>query len=245
MKRYIRAAKEIKRLTRDERVRIFGNDPQGKIVIPEGYTDIGFGAFRRCTGITSVKLPNSIEGIDTTAFTDCTGLTSIIFGDNLIWIGESAFLRCSGLTSIDIPDSVKTIGRYAFSDCTNLKNVNLPETTKVMDYAFLYSPVQFSSNQEQHSQYSSKSSSVKIPSPYNKYFDIESDDSYTEDDYVPGDVIDGYDCHFLAFLMPKEEYDIDIYPVLTDDPEYPVCELAGGRLYPVDIQSLESDNEDY
>ena len=46
--------------------------------------------------------------------------------------------------------------------------------------------------------------------------------------------IDGYDCHFLAYLIPKDE-DGEIYPILTDDPDYPVCELVGGRLIPVDL----------
>ena len=64
--------------------------------------------------------------------------------------------------------------------------------------------------------------------------------SDSEDDFQPGEEIPGYDCHFLAFLVPKEKYEdkIDIYPILTDDPDYPVVEIAGGRLYPVEIDSI-------
>lgn len=77
-----------------------------------------------------------------------------------------------------------------------------------------------------------------VPKPFNKYFEIDLSDS--EDDFQPGEEIPGYDCHFLAFLVPKEKYEdeIDIYPILTDDPDYPVVEIAGGRLYPVEIDSI-------
>ena len=103
--------------------------------------------------------------------------------------------------------------------------------------------------------------SIKIPKPYSKYFEIDTYED--EDDYKYGDEIEGYGCHFLAFLTPKKEFEdkIDVWPILTDDPKYPVVELAGGRLYPVesidiydkihqfnqiiDVDSDESLEEDY
>ncbi len=79
-----------------------------------------------------------------------------------------------------------------------------------------------------------------IPAPFRKYFDLSVSDS--EDDFQPGEEIEGYGCHFLGFLDPKEKYEdiIDIYPILTDDPNYPVVEIAGGRLFPVDIHDIVS-----
>ena len=74
---------------------------------------------------------------------------------------------------------------------------------------------------------------IIVPKPYNKYFEVYTDTS-EDDDYKYGDKIAGYDCHFLAYLIPKDE-DGEIYPILTDDPDYPVCELVGGRLIPVDL----------
>ena len=44
-----------------------------------------------------------------------------------------------------------------------------------------------------------------IPKPFDKYFEIDLSDS--EDDFQPGEEIPGYDCHFLAFLVPKEKYE--------------------------------------
>ncbi len=56
----------------------------------------------------------SVTGVGDRAFRDCTGLTSIDIPDSVTSIGLWAFEGCSSLTSITIPDSVTTIGSYAF-----------------------------------------------------------------------------------------------------------------------------------
>lgn len=55
MKRYIKSATTNSILTKEERIRIFGEDPQGEVVIPDGYTSIGEDAFAGCDSLTSVK----------------------------------------------------------------------------------------------------------------------------------------------------------------------------------------------
>lgn len=77
--------------------------------------------------------------------------------------------------------------------------------------------------------------SISIPDPYDKYFELEDEDQLEEYGWTKGDQIPNYDCHILAMLYPKND-EIDVYPILTDDPDYPVCELAGERLYPVKIE---------
>ena len=79
---------------------------------------------------------------------------------------------------------------------------------------------------------------IVIPEPYDEYYQIDDTDLSTSD-YQLGDVIDGYDCKFIAYLEPRSKYSnssfADSYPILTDDPDYPVCELVGGRLIPVEF----------
>ena len=106
----------------------------GDIVIPSeitynnvtcSVTSIGYQAFSKCYGLTSVTIPNSVTSIGEGAFYDCSGLTSITIPNSVKSIGEAAFDSCSGLTSITIPNSVTSIGDYAFSDCTELTSVTI------------------------------------------------------------------------------------------------------------------------
>jgi len=63
-------------------------------------TKIGGVAFKRCTGLISVTIGNSVTTIDEGAFLDCTGLTEVTIGNSVTTIGGSAFYGCTGLTSI-------------------------------------------------------------------------------------------------------------------------------------------------
>ena len=115
----------------------------GTIVIPESFkyngmtrrvTTIGNDAFKGCTGLTSITIPNSVTTIGSSAFSGCTGLTSVSlncpevdswfsgltslkevkFSEGVTTIGYEAFKGCTGLTSITIPNSVTSIGQEAF-----------------------------------------------------------------------------------------------------------------------------------
>ena len=68
--------------------------------IGELCTSIGDSAFRFCSGLTSITIPDSITSIGKWAFRDCSGLTSVTIGSGVTSIGEAAFYECSHLTSI-------------------------------------------------------------------------------------------------------------------------------------------------
>ena len=72
-------------------------------------TSIGGYAFRECTSLTSVTIPDSVTSIEQYAFRDCTSLTSVTIPDSVTTIGGSAFWGCKNLTSVTIPDSVTRI----------------------------------------------------------------------------------------------------------------------------------------
>ena len=79
----------------------------GAITIPseidgKSVTSIGYEAFYKCTGLTSITIPNSVTSIGYNAFKYCTGLTSITIPNSVTSIGDWAFNHCTGLTSINV-----------------------------------------------------------------------------------------------------------------------------------------------
>ena len=89
------------------------------------FTSIGDRAFKDCTRLTSVTIPDSVTSIGRDAFDNCTRLTSVTIPDSVTHIGEGAFNYCIDLTSITIPDSVTSIGDRAFSQCRDLTSVTI------------------------------------------------------------------------------------------------------------------------
>lgn len=68
-----------------------------------------------------VVIPDEIGGLPVTAigayaFRECTNLTSIHLPNSITTIGDWAFARCHSLTSISVPDGC-SIGEGAFEDC--------------------------------------------------------------------------------------------------------------------------------
>lgn len=100
------------------------------ISIPNSVTGILY--FNNCGCLRSVSIPNSITAIVTSAFENCISLRSIIIPNSVTAIGKAAFLNCQGLMDIDIPKSVTIIGFGAFSGCSNLKSISIPNSVTVI-----------------------------------------------------------------------------------------------------------------
>ena len=124
------------------------SDYSGVVVIPSSViynsrtyfvTSIGYNAFKKCRGLTSVNIPESVTKLGGDAFYGCIGLTSINIPESVTNIGSSAFYGCIGLTSITIPNSVTSIGSYAFENCSGLTSVNIGNSvTSIGGGAFEY-----------------------------------------------------------------------------------------------------------
>ncbi len=128
----------------------FARSSLQEVVIPEGVTSIGYGAFYHCDRLGQVQLPGTITHIAPKAF-DHTGWVNLFFeqgiGDYLVagdgillaykgkeaqvripegirQIGPEVFQGHTEITSLTLPDSLEIIGEAAFADCDNLRQVS-------------------------------------------------------------------------------------------------------------------------
>lgn len=107
-----------------------GEKISGAVVVPDAInwqpvTVVGAGLFASCEDITSVTIPATVTDIEREAFRGCTRLESIALPDGLLSIADGAFERCTSLTNVTIPASVTNIGYFAFRDCLRLTDVVL------------------------------------------------------------------------------------------------------------------------
>ena len=105
-----------------------------------GLSSIGANAFKNCSGLIFITLPNSVTSIGNSAFYGCSGWTGLLnLPSALTTIGSYAFYNCSGLIGgLTIPNTVNTIGDYAFSGCSGFMGLLTigNSVTTIGNYAF-------------------------------------------------------------------------------------------------------------
>ena len=112
-----------------------------KVVITDE-TEIGYGAFRNCSMLTDVTIPNTVTKVGYYAFKGCTGLTAVRVSDLAKWCAISFAdiysnpLHCTpnlylnGVLlegDLTIPDGVTSIASGAFFGNCLLTSVTIPD----------------------------------------------------------------------------------------------------------------------
>jgi len=85
-----------------------------KIIIGNGITEIGDGAFAELSNVESVVLPQGLQSIGTSAFYNCYMLKEITFPEGLTRIEYNAFRFCD-LNEVVLPESLNYLGDGVFA----------------------------------------------------------------------------------------------------------------------------------
>ena len=113
------------------------NGPGGDVVIPQGVTKIGNGAFNPANNLTSITIPDSVTSIGASAFYICNNLTSLTIPSSVKEIGQYGFGGCNKISSLVIPDGIKIIRESSFQNCFNITNLVIPDSvTEIQAWAF-------------------------------------------------------------------------------------------------------------
>ena len=117
-----------------------------------GVTKIGYKAFDRLDGCTSITIPPSVTTFSAYAFSGSSSLnsvtidyasnatlgydqfkdlpiTSLTIGSHPTSIPSGMFENCTKLTSLDIPSNISSIGSRAFASCSGLTSITVHSVT--------------------------------------------------------------------------------------------------------------------
>ena len=89
-------------------------------------------AFKDCTKLQEVTLPDGVQVIGEYAFIRCAALTTVNLSQ-VTRIDESAFRGCTSLKTLTL-DNVAAIGLDAFYGCTGLETLKIPKCTRFGNY---------------------------------------------------------------------------------------------------------------
>lgn len=85
-----------------------------------GVTYIGKEAFKDCSKLYTIVIPDNVKTIEQNAFSGCSDLQFVTWGNNITDIQDRAFYGCTSLRFIILGDYVETIGAYAFYGASSL-----------------------------------------------------------------------------------------------------------------------------
>ena len=108
------------------------------IELPDGVTRIGAHTFAGCSSLASIELPDSVTSIGWSAFSWCSSLRNLAIPNSVTNIGDGAFSHCSSLTAIELSDSITSIESNAFSCCNSLMGVRIPDSVTFIGHGAFY-----------------------------------------------------------------------------------------------------------
>ena len=165
---------DFKKLTMDATIQkiddfAFARSGITDVVIPDGVTHIGYGAFYHCDALKHVEIPSTVNVIEPEAFSQTKYITNwknsgdiddflivgngillaykgddgrVVLPDNVQKIAGGVFQNHPEITEVVLNDSLVEIGEDAFNGCTALSKISGGRNVqKICDRAFCLCPI--------------------------------------------------------------------------------------------------------
>ena len=100
------------------------------IVVDEGITTIGDGAFARCGALETISLPSTLTSIGAWSFDNCRRLAQIDIPESVVAIGASAFYNCVSLKEFVFPKGVEVVEYNVLENVGNIDRLVIPSNIK-------------------------------------------------------------------------------------------------------------------
>ena len=101
-------------------------------------TGIAAEAFKSCTSITAVTVPDSVKYIGDFAFYDCDNLKTVTIADSVETIGVGAFRGCDVLNDVKLPATLTVVSEQLFWECASLSKITFGTKTAVIGTGAFY-----------------------------------------------------------------------------------------------------------
>lgn len=105
----------------------FMNAPISEVVLPKSLKAILREAFRGCSNIKHIDLPDTIEYLGSYCFAD-SGIVDLVLPSSLTKVPNVCCCSCKQLKKVSFGTRVTTIGHAAFRGCSEIREISLPES---------------------------------------------------------------------------------------------------------------------
>lgn len=111
----------------------------GAIILPEYFQDypvtvIGRNTFSGNEAITEVTFSDTNTTIEEYAFRNCTSLETVYIPESVVTIGDRAFANCTSLQTVTMLSDIVSMPTNMFSGCSSLHDLTLSET--IVDFGY-------------------------------------------------------------------------------------------------------------
>ncbi len=102
----------------------YGNTEIKKVIVPNSVTKISGLAFHSCANLVEIDIPGSVKTIGDAAFQNCTALSKVTLHNGVTALKFRAF-KNTAIEEITVPSSVTEVGSEVFGDCKNLTTIRV------------------------------------------------------------------------------------------------------------------------